>query len=157
MTRFFSRERKAFRGALVKDGCETEQNLAQYAQWMLWEIRDTPSHVFRVSDFGLLKGVPVLSRSDLKKILDHEPSRLAPLTAHPVDPRRILEAFRAERVTLQAALSGEAAAFGVLSGFFDPIIRPAAVASTREALQGELLEMVLGQLRKADRVLEEIL
>lgn len=160
LSRFRSRERRLpSESAVVRDGLETEQNLAQYAQWMAWEIQATPARVYRAADFGLLKDVPVMDRGAIRKMLDAEEPRMA--SAAPpggaTDPRRLLEAFKTERIALKAALAGDIGAFRVLSGFFDPIIRPAAVASAREALEGELLDRVMEQLRRADAVLEEIL
>jgi hypothetical protein len=157
LTRFLGREQISRRNRVAIDGHDTEDVLAQYAQWMRWEIRETRAAVFRASNFGLLDGVPVIERERMRGIVNGPPPRLEAPPHRNIDPRRLLEGFRVERTTLELALQKDPDALRALSGFFDPITRPAAVASVRDGLDDETLEHLVTKFRRAAEVLDEIL
>ncbi len=155
--RFRTQEIAGYRNRVVSGGVDTEEQLVQYAQWMRWEIRETDCPVMRMSDFGLLAGVPVMTREEALRILDAASPRFFLPPDRPADARSLVEAFKVERTSLSVALAGEEAGFRSLSGFFDPIVRPFAVASQREAIEGQVLEDLLARLRRAAEVLDEVI
>ena len=156
-SRFFSIESSNRQNQIQRDGFETESQLAQYAQWMKWEIYETSRPVFRTADFGLLKDVPVIDRAELKKIISTARPEFYRPNFHPVDSRFLIEAFKMEKIALQFAMNGDATALRELSGFFDPIIRPYAVVSQREELSAKLLNELFDKLRSANRILDEVI
>lgn len=138
---------------VVHAGFSTEENLIQYAQWMKWEIAETRAAVYRMVDFGLLDETPVIGRGHLEDLLRESKPTLPPMPARRTDEKNLLSAFRKELGTLDRALAGPPQELASLSGFFDPIIRPYAVVSTRETLPDELIEKVRAELRQARNVL----
>lgn len=143
--------------AVLEGGMRTENNLVQYARWLEWEIRETRSEVLRLADFGLLREVPVIEKKRLAAVLDGPRPEMKWPAPRREDPRRLFECMRAERVALDEALKGDPRALTALSSFYDPIVRPAAVASQRGALEPDALDRLYRQLTHARAVLDEVL
>lgn len=155
MNRFQGIERLNGGNATSESHLRTETNLLQYAQWMKWEINETSSKTYRMTDYGLLDETPVIGRGMLEDLLRESRPSLPAFQAADRDEARLMKAFRKELRSLDEALADVAKLSG-LSGFFDPIIRPYALVSMRENLEGALLDRVLRELGNAREVLVEI-
>lgn len=154
--RFRGIEQMTRRSSLLHEGHETDGAFVQYAQWMAWEIAETRQRVYRAADFGLLTGTPVIAAAELERLIAAPAPVLATPPPRRNDPRRLIEAFKVEREALVCALA-EPKRLNRLSGFFDPIIRPFAVASRREALADAELERLLEILRAAAATLDAVI
>ena len=68
---------------------------------------------------------------------------------------RIHRILQEEKSALQNALCRGESALPGLSSFYDPIVRPAAVVSRRSGLTAEEIDLVMKDLRHAEKVLTE--
>ncbi len=157
VARFLPLERLARREAFRHAGHATEPVLAQYAQWMLWEIHATRCPVYRMSDFGLLAGVPVAAPSNLDPWLAAPAPSLRVPRSRLGDIKPLWSALADERRALGKALEGSDEHLAALSGFFDLLVRPWAVASMREGFSGEARDALRGALATAASVLDDVL
>lgn len=156
ISRFRSIEQTARRIPLVHEGHETDGAFVQYAQWMAWEIAETRQKVFRAVDFGLLTKTPVIDRAELERLIAAPVPAFATPPPRKNDPRRLIEAFKVEREVLACAIENPGR-LNELSGFFDPIVRPFAVASRRETLDAGELDRLIDLLRAAAETLDAVI
>lgn len=164
LARFRSLEHLERRGACEKDGFSTEPVLAQYAQWMEWEIAATSCPVRRMADFGLLRHVPVATERELAGWLDRPAPAMPAGERGDADGERALASIRsalaAERRALDRVLAagcGRIEPILELSGFFDLLVRPAVVAAARDGMSPDVRDFLEGNLRRAADVLDEVL
>jgi len=157
VNRFQTPELQIFRNMINLEGVTTDEQLAQYAQWMKWEIANTRAEIYRVIDFGLLKEVPVIKIEELKRIISSEKRELFIPKPPRLDIRRLIEGFKIEKRALKKALEGDIEALRRLSGFFDLIVRPFATVSQREILSESAIGILMEKLKSAYNLLDEII
>lgn len=157
VNRFSPLEKLARRPIFQHGGYETEPVLTQYAQWMLWEIHETRSPVYRMVEFGLLNGVPIASKDQLDRWLGASPPLLPMPHRRLADVKPVLSALARERASLAPVLGGDVTKLETLSGFWDLITRPYAVATAHDGLTGAVFDALRDVLRQSDDVLDDVL